>query len=155
MTPPNWDGKERRKSEIYDRLDSLECLSEARKLYEENLEKRLKENEDRLRDNEERIRTVSRDIISIKESQVAIHKRITNIDKDIKNNIKESFDKADQNFIEIKNIIASDKKETGDKVADLKTWKDNMIGAIKVILGIPAIVTFIMAIVKFFHQLHK
>lgn len=154
MTPVNWDGRERRKNDIYERLENLECISEARKIYEEALDKRLKENEVRLRDNEERIRTINRDIVAIKESQVATHKRITNIDREIKDNIKESFDKVDKNFIEIKNIIAADKKETTEEVKKLRTWKDNMIGAIKVVLGVPAVITFGITILKFFH-LHK
>lgn len=128
------------KANIRSRLQILEGMQEATKICSE-------QEGGRLRDAEENIRIISKDIILIKESQIATHKRITENDHQLKENMRIGFEDLSSGQKEMKTVLYKYIESTKQEIENIKTWKDNVIGGLKLLLGIPVILTIITLIV--------
>lgn len=133
--------EKRKNGDIYVRLEKLESG-------QGEMREQTEEIKNRLRDNEECTRNLNKDIIFIKDSQVATHKRISQINSDIKEEMKSGFSNIDSKVKDIKDTLNKFIEKSTEQLCDMNDWKSNLNGAIKVLLGIPAIIAVFFAIKK-------
>lgn len=146
---PKYRGEEKRRNgDIYTRLENLESNHlEIKKVLTED----CVSHEKRTRDNEENIRSLSKDIVVIKDSQVSTHKRITQVASVLKEDMRIGFSDVDKSLEDLKKILLAYIESASIKISRFEKFQNNVIGAIKLVLGIPAVaalIAMLMGLVK-------